>query len=129
MASATTNRAMVIARPVYGFPRRAKIAFMLRRAFGAMIACAIVSACSRASSRPATFNKDVAPIVFANCASCHRPGGDGPFSLLTFAQAAQHATEIGEETVRGHMPPWLPEPGDVPIAGVRRLSAAQIDTI
>src|SRR6185436_14136833 len=102
---------------------------MVRRTLGAMIACAIVSACGRPSSQPATFNKDVAPIVFANCASCHRPGGDGPFSLLTYADAAQHATEIGEETVRGHMPPWLPEPGDVPIAGVRRLSAAQIETI
>jgi len=27
------------------------------------------------------------------------------------------------------MPPWLPEPGDVPIAGVRTLSQVQIDTI
>ena len=27
------------------------------------------------------------------------------------------------------MPPWQPEPGDVPIAGVRRLSAVEIDTI
>ena len=96
---------------------------------GAMIACALLSACGRAPSTPVTFNKDVAPIVFANCATCHRPGGDGPFSLLTYADAARHATEIGTQTLARHMPPWLPEPGDVPIAGVRRLSAVEIDTV
>ena len=26
------------------------------------------------------------------------------------------------------MPPWLPEPGDFPIAGVRRISAADIES-
>jgi mono/diheme cytochrome c family protein len=26
-----------------------------------------------------TFTRDVAPIVFGSCASCHRPGGSAPF--------------------------------------------------
>lgn len=86
----------------------------------------MAGACGRSS---VTFTKDVAPIVFANCASCHRPGGDAPFSLLTYADAARHATAIDEQTRTRHMPPWLPEPGDVPIAGVRSLSTAQIETI
>lgn len=102
---------------------------MERVALGALIACAMLSACGRPSSAPVTFNRHVAPIVFANCVTCHRPGGDGPFSLLTYADAARHAAEIGDETLARHMPPWLPEPGDVPIVGVRALSAAQIDTI
>ena len=63
---------------------------MARVAAGAIIACALSSACGRAPST-VTFNKDVAPIVFANCVTCHRPGGDGPFSLLTYADAAGHA--------------------------------------
>ena len=95
---------------------------MGRVALGTMIACAIAmlsGACRRPASTPVTFNKHVAPIVFANCVTCHRPGGDGPFSLLTYADAARHATEIGDETRARHMPPWLPEPGDVPIVGVR----------
>ena len=29
---------------------------------------------------PVTFSKDVAPIVFQHCASCHNPGGAAPFS-------------------------------------------------
>ena len=51
----------------------------------------LVSACGRSSPAPAavTFNKDIAPIVFANCAPCHRPGGVAPFSLLTLRRGRQ----------------------------------------
>jgi len=103
---------------------------MTRIGVGALVVAAMLSTnCGRASSTPVTFNKDVAPIVFANCVTCHRPGGDGPFSLLTFADAASRAHDIVDETQERHMPPWLPEPGDVPIVGVRRLTQIQIDTI
>lgn len=87
------------------------------------------TSCGGPAPAPVTFNKDVAPIVFANCVTCHRPGGDAPFSLLTYADAAVRADDIGQATLARHMPPWLPEPGDVPIVGVRRLSQTQIDTI
>jgi Flp pilus assembly protein TadD len=103
---------------------------MARITLATLVAAALLSSsCGRPSSVPVTFNKDVAPIVFANCVTCHRPGGDGPFSLLTYADAARRAEDIGEQTLARHMPPWLPEPGDVPIVGVRRLSQTQIDTI
>ena len=101
---------------------------MARMTLGTLAAAAILSSgCARPS--PVTFNKDVAPILFANCVTCHRPGGDGPFSLLTYADAAGRAEDIGEQTLARHMPPWLPESGDVPIVGDRRLSQVQIDTI
>ena len=102
---------------------------MARMALVIPIAATMASACGRPSPTLATFNKDVAPIVFANCVTCHRPGGDGPFSLLTYAEASRYATEIGTQTLTRHMPPWLPEPGDVPIAGVRRLNDVEVDTI
>ena len=40
------------------------------------------AACARPAPTPApvTFNKDIAPILFANCAPCHRPGEVAPFS-------------------------------------------------
>lgn len=79
--------------------------------------------------RPVTFNKDVAPIVFGNCAPCHRPGGAAPFSLLRYADAARNAGEMVMQTRMRHMPPWQPEPGAFPIEGARRLTEAQIDTI
>ncbi len=34
-----------------------------------------------------TFSKDVAPILYKNCASCHRPGEIAPMSLLTYEEA------------------------------------------
>lgn len=101
---------------------------MVRVALPTLVASAILSS-SCARPAPATFNKDVAPIVFANCVTCHRPGGDGPFSLLTYADASRRAGDIANETRKRHMPPWLPEPGDVPIVGVRRLTDLQIDTL
>jgi Flp pilus assembly protein TadD len=102
---------------------------MIRTAFWAAIVCATAASCGRSQPSRVTFNKDVAPIVFANCATCHRPGGDGPFALTTYRDAADRAVEIADETHSRHMPPWLPEPGDVPIAGVRRLTDSQIETI
>ena len=67
----------------------------------ATLAClvgALLAAQSRASAvqgpaSPVTFAKDVAPIVFAHCSSCHRPGGSASFSLLTYADAKTHAVE------------------------------------
>ena len=35
-----------------------------------------------------TFTKDVAPILFKHCATCHRPGEIAPMSLLTYEERA-----------------------------------------
>ena len=68
------------------------------------------SACSsrrrRRLRRLVTFAHDVAPILFAKCGVCHRPGGAAPFSLLTYATARAHATQIATVTRSGVMPPW-----------------------
>ena len=78
---------------------------------------------ARAICRAPTFNKDIAPIVFANCASCHRPGGAAPFSLLTYADVRRTCRRRrASDTRRAHMPPWLPERGEFPIVGERRLA-------
>jgi tetratricopeptide (TPR) repeat protein len=95
----------------------------------AVVAAALSAACGGMSYAPVTFNKDVAPILYANCASCHRPGEVAPFPLLTYADAVKHAGKIADETRERHMPPWLPERGEFPILGERRLTDAQIDTI
>jgi tetratricopeptide (TPR) repeat protein/mono/diheme cytochrome c family protein len=76
-----------------------------------------------------TFNRDIAPIVFASCAACHRPGEAGPFSLLTYADVRSHARQIAAVTQQRLMPPWPPEPGKGVFAGERRLTEAQIALI
>jgi uncharacterized protein YgiB involved in biofilm formation len=36
-----------------------------------------------------TYNHDIAPLLYENCAGCHRPGQVAPFSLLTYQDAAK----------------------------------------
>ena len=72
---------------------------------------------------------DIAPILFNNCVSCHRPGEVAPFSLLDYKSARKHAKEIGDQTATRSMPPWKPEPGFGDFIGVRRLNDAQISLI
>ena len=76
-----------------------------------------------------TFAKDVAPIIFEHCSSCHRPGEIGPFSLLTYEDVRPRAAAIARAVRTGLMPPWKPEPGYGEFAGARRLSARQIGII
>lgn len=71
-----------------------------------------------------TFAKDVAPIVFKNCTTCHRPGGLGPFSLLDPDTAAAHVDEIREAVRTGYMPPWHAEGPHGVFRNDRRLSEA-----
>lgn len=77
-----------------------------------------------AADTPPTFNKDIAPIVWTRCASCHRPGEIGPFSLLTYDDVRKRATQIAAVTARGVMPPWKPKDEGV-FENERRLTAAE----
>jgi tetratricopeptide (TPR) repeat protein len=114
---------------------------------------ALAAACSRtteqpdaATARAVTFNRDVAPILFDNCASCHRPidtaaprpmatsgspddpicVGGAPFSVLDYESARRHSRAIASAVQRRAMPPWLPEPGHGSFANERRLRDDQI---
>ena len=55
------------------------------------------------------FAREVAPILYANCTSCHRPGGLGPFSLLEYSTVKAHRHEIRTAVESGYMPPWHAE--------------------
>jgi Flp pilus assembly protein TadD len=81
------------------------------------------------ASAQLTYTKDVAPIIFARCASCHRPGEIGPFSLLSYQDVKQRISQIADVTARRVMPPWKPEPGDERFIDERALSAAELKTI
>src|ERR1700730_19288276 len=95
-----------------------------------MIVGALAAAVRSSAAQPGvTFNKDIVPIVFEHCAPCHRPGEIGPFSLLSYDDVRQHATQIALVTGRRGMPPWKPEPGKGEVIGNRSLTAAQIRLI
>lgn len=77
-----------------------------------------------------TFYRDIAPIIYQNCSTCHRPGESGPFSLLNYEDVRRHALQIAAVTKTHFMPPWLPEAGHGgAFTDERRLSAEQIELI
>ncbi len=78
------------------------------------------------SGRAATFDSDIAPIVYSHCAPCHHQGGSGPFPLISYEDVAKHATQIAAVTAIRYMPPWPPESGYGNFAGDRSLTAQQI---
>ena len=89
---------------------------------------AALLAAAPAVSAP-TFNKDVAPILWKQCASCHRSGEVGPFPLLTYKDVSKRAEFIVKLTQSRRMPPWPPELGFGSFHDERRLSKAELQTL
>ena len=90
--------------------------------------------CDLAPPRPdpaasVTFTRDVAPILYRHCITCHRPGDAGPFPLLSWDDARRRASVIARVTSQRYMPPWKPAPGHGRFQGERTLTAAEIDTL
>jgi mono/diheme cytochrome c family protein len=101
--------------------------FVLRSAFVASLMSAAAFA-APASSAP-TFNKDVLPILQANCQQCHRAGEIAPMSLLTYSEARPWAKAIKAAVVNQKMPPWFADPKVGHFSNDRRLSDDQIKTL
>jgi hypothetical protein len=76
-----------------------------------------------------TYSRDVAPILYANCTGCHRPGEIAPMSLLTYADVRPWARSIAARVAIGSMPPWHADPSIGEFVNDRRLSPAEKDTI
>jgi len=76
-----------------------------------------------------TFTKDVAPILYKNCTSCHRPGEIAPMSLLTYEDARPRAKAIRDEISAGTMPPWHADAKVGHFLNERRLSDADRNTL
>src|SRR5690242_14097387 len=53
-----------------------------------------------------TFSEHVAPIVYAKCIQCHRPGEVAPMSLINFHEVQPWAGSIRRQLVEQTMPPF-----------------------
>ncbi len=53
-----------------------------------------------------TFHEHVEPILQRSCQDCHRPGGLGPFSMLTYRETRPKAGLIKLNVADRTMPPW-----------------------
>ena len=76
-----------------------------------------------------TFAEHVGPIIHRRCAECHRKGQPAPFPLTTFAEVSKRAKLVNHVVRKGYMPPWPPEPGDVPFKDDRNLGREEVDLI
>jgi hypothetical protein len=53
-----------------------------------------------------TYSSPIKQILQSHCVECHRPGQVGPFSLVSYRDAAKRADFLHEVTASGQMPPW-----------------------
>src|SRR5437764_3854613 len=90
--------------------------------FGISSLAALASIAAQSPAPPAkpTFSKDIAPILYRRCVSCHSESRVAPFSLVGYENARKHADTMAAVTKAGYMPPWKAKPGygdfrDVPL--------------
>jgi hypothetical protein len=98
---------------------------MHSRSLASLALALLASGCQRSP----TFNRDIAPIVFRNCAPCHRPGEAGPFPLLSYEDVVKKAKTVAAVTQARYMPPWPADPSYSHFLGERVLRDEEIQAI
>jgi hypothetical protein len=76
-----------------------------------------------------TFTKDVAPILYEACVTCHRPGEVAPMSLISYRETRPWGRSIKNKVLSGEMPPWHADPTVGRFSNERRLTEAERDII
>ena len=105
------------------------IALLLTLTVAAGISAATQRATAPAAEKAPTFSATIAPILYANCVTCHRPGEAAPFPLISYEDVAKRAKLIVKVTGSRYMPPWHAAHGFGDFADERRLTDDQIDVI
>jgi tetratricopeptide (TPR) repeat protein/mono/diheme cytochrome c family protein len=93
------------------------------------VGAVLLATASAARAQDVTFTRDIAPIVFTSCVSCHRAGGPGPFPLTTYQDVRRRAQQIARVTRSRFMPPWKVEPEVGPFMGQHPLTEDQMARI
>lgn len=104
--------------------------WVLMASLGVAFLTASFDRTSASDKAAVTFAKDVAPIVFNKCATCHRPGEPVPMSLTSYQEVRPWAKAVKEQILERSMPPWYADPtSSLKFRNERRLSQKEIDTI
>jgi len=85
--------------------------------------------CTIASGQKITYYDDVQKIMHSRCASCHRPGGGAPFSLITFEDVQKRTDFIKKVVSSGYMPPWRANDHYTKFSNSRKLTEVEQKTI
>ena len=78
------------------------------------------------AQREPNYHRDIAPLIAANCVSCHRGNGSAPFSLASVEDVTSRARTIAQVAEEGFMPPWKASPHLGRFRDERVLSDQQI---
>jgi hypothetical protein len=90
---------------------------------------AVIFLAPQSAAAQTTFSKDIAPILYKHCVSCHRPGEIGRMSLITYEQARPYAKAIANAVANRTMPPWHAEAPAGTFHNERILSDAERQTL
>lgn len=93
------------------------------------IGCLLEEPPNKTTDGRVTYTRDIAPIIQANCVSCHCPHGSGPFELLTYDDVSAHANQILEVTQSRFMPPWKPASGFTRFLDELRLTKHELSLL
>ena len=94
-----------------------------------LLSCCLGQVLAVTSGQTPTYYRDMAPIFFRACASCHRADKARGFAITSYTDALEHAEKIGKLTLEHKMPPWPMDPICGEFVGARVLSEAQIQRI
>jgi hypothetical protein len=104
-----------------------------RRIFAGLVLSAVCgwwpSPAAAGGDDPATFTRDVAPILYKHCVECHRPTMFAPMSLITYEEARPWARAIKQRVSARTMPPWGADPTIGTFRNDPRLTDREISTI
>jgi hypothetical protein len=123
--------------PPHHTHRRSRLALVALVALGAvvlpLVGVALLGGGPAAAGTAAapSFTREVAPIVRAKCAGCHRLGGIAPFPFRTAHDVSSRAAMVAAAVQARKMPPWPPGPRSAQFAhqADRTLSASERATI
>ena len=89
----------------------------------------VSQAAPQATDSVPTFTRDVAPILYANCVTCHRPGEIAPMPLISYQEVRPWARAISKQIADGVMPPWHADAPNGTFSNERKLTASEKATI
>ena len=91
--------------------------------------CAITFEQPKSPDGTTTYTRDVAPILAANCVSCHSAGNVGPFAMDSYESVKGWAAMTREVLLTRRMPPWHADPAHGHFANDRSLSTADAQAL
>ena len=83
----------------------------------------------RIQAQDITYSEHIAPIIYNNCTTCHRPGEVAPVSFTNYEEVSGLGSMIQYVTGIRYMPPWPPNREYSHFIGERYLTDEQIQMI